>query len=97
MIDTLARALSNIWKEERKNPRDHQREVMANINSAIEELNELQEEIRKLHYEEVGETRLNNLMGIAKELSERLRKLRLQATALEARDLINAIKTATSC
>ena len=43
----------------------------------------------------VGETRLNNLMSIAKELSERLRKLRPQATTLEARDLINAIKIAT--
>ena len=48
MIEALAKALSNIWKEERKNPRDHQREVTANINSAIDELNELQEEIIKL-------------------------------------------------
>ena len=71
--------------------------MTVNINSAIEELNELQEEIRKLHYEEMGETRLNDLMGIAKELSERLRKLRPQATTLEARDLINDIKTATYC
>ena len=97
MMETLARALSNILKEERRNPRDHQREVTANINSTIEELNELQEEIIKLPYEEVGETRLNNLMSIAKELSERLRKLRPQATTLEARDLINVIKTATYC
>ena len=49
---------------------------MSTINSAIEELNEMQEEIRDLHYEEVGETRLNDLMGVAKELSERLKKLK---------------------
>ena len=67
--------------------------MTANINSAIEELNELQEEIRKLHYEEVEETRLKDLMSITKELSERLRKLRLQATTQEAKELINAIKT----
>ena len=42
-METLARALSNILKEERRNPRDHQREVTANINSTIEELDDLQE------------------------------------------------------
>ena len=48
---------SSNWKAEKNDPRDHQREMTATINSAIEELNELQEEIRKLKYEEVGETR----------------------------------------
>ena len=79
MMETLAGALSNILKEERRNPRDHQREVTTNINFTIEELNKLQEEIIKLPYEEVGETRLNDLMSIAKELSEKLKRLRLQA------------------
>ena len=97
MMETLAGALSNILKEERRNPRDHQREVTTNINFTIEELNELQEEIIKLPYEEVGETRLNDLMSIAKELSKKLMKLRPQATTLEARDLTNAIKIATYC
>ena len=96
-MEALAGALSNILKEDKRNPRDHQREVTANINSTVEELKELQEEIIKLPYEEVGETRLNDLMSIAKELSKRLRKLRPQATTLEARDLINAIKIATYC
>merc|ERR1711954_279233 len=95
MMEMLAGALSDILKEERRNPRDHQREVTTNINFTIEELNELQEEIIKLPYEEVGETRLNDLMSIAKELSEKLKKLRLQATTLEARNLIDAIKIAT--
>merc|ERR1711954_549479 len=36
-------------------------------------------------------------MSIAKELSERLRKLRPQATTLEARDLINTIKIPAYC
>ena len=97
MMETLAGALSNILKEERRNPRDHQREVTTNINFTIEELNELQEEIIKLPYEEVGETRLNDLMSIAKDLSEKLKRLRLQATTLEKRDLTKAIKIATYC
>ena len=97
MMEMLARALSNILKEERRNPRDCQREVTANINSTIEELDDLQEEISILPYEEVGETRLNDLMSTAKELSERLKKLKPQATTLEARKLISAIKIATYC
>merc|ERR1711954_526969 len=48
MMETLAGAPSNILKDERRNPRDHQREVIENINSTIEELNEIQEEISKL-------------------------------------------------
>ena len=47
--------------------------MTANINSTIEEFNELQEEISILPYEEVRETRLNDLMSIAKELSKRLK------------------------
>merc|ERR1711954_229265 len=93
----LAGALVNILKKERRNPRESKREVTANINSTIEELDELQEEISILPYEEVGETRLNDLLSTAKELSEILKKLRPQATTLETRNLINAIKIATYC
>ena len=57
ILKTLAGALSGIWNEVKGDPREHHREITATINSAIEELNELQEEIRHLHYEEVGETR----------------------------------------
>ena len=96
MMEALTGALSNILKEDKKYPRDRQREVTANINSTIEELDDLQEEISILPYEEVGETRLNDLMGTAKELSERLKKLRPQATTLETRNLINAIKTSSA-
>ena len=56
--------------------------MTANICSTIEELDDLQEEISRLPYEEVGETRLNDLMSTAKELSERLKKLKPQATTL---------------
>ena len=71
--------------------------MTANICSTIEELDDLQEEISRLPYEEVGETRLNNLMSTAKELSKRLKKLKPQATTLEARKLTSAIKIATYC
>ena len=97
MMEALTRALSNILKEDKKNPRDRQREVTANINSTIEELDDLQEEISILPYEEVGETRLNVLMSTTKELCERLKKLKPQATTLEARKLINTIKIANYC
>ena len=97
MMEMLAGALSNILEEERRDPRDRQREVTANINSTIEELDDLQEEISILPYEEVGETRLNDLMSTAKELSERLKKLKPQATTLETRNLMNAIKIANYC
>merc|ERR1711954_508080 len=50
MMEILAGALTNILKEERRNPRDRQREVTANINSTIEELDDLQEEISILPY-----------------------------------------------
>ena len=53
------------------------------VNSAMEELNELQAKIINLQYEEVGETRLNDLMGTTKELSERLKKLRNQVPRYE--------------
>ena len=75
-------------------PREHQREIMLTVNSAIEELNELQEEVMDLHYEE---TRFNNLLGVAKELSERLKKLGPQVSTYEEDELISAIETATNC
>ena len=65
-----------ILKEGKRDPRELQREMKSTVNSAIEELNELQAEVKDLQYEEVGEKRLNNLMGVAKELSERLKKLK---------------------
>ena len=76
-----------ILKENRKDPIEHQRKIKSTVNSAIKKLNELQANIIDLQYEEVGETRLNNLMGIAKELSKRLKKLRPQVSRYEEEEL----------
>ena len=72
MIENLTGALSKILEEHRKDPREHQREMASTVLSAMEELEELKAKIIALENEQVGETRLNDLMCTAKEISERL-------------------------
>ena len=66
----LTGALSKILEEKRKDPREHWREIASAVHSAMEELEELQAKIISLENKQGGETRLNNLMFTAKEISE---------------------------
>ena len=65
------KSASKILEEKRKDPREHWREIASAVHSAMEELEELQAKIISLENKQGGETRLNNLMFTAKEISEK--------------------------